>query len=356
MRDVHHLDEAAARALEPALRQDARLRRAARARGEQKEVDAPLVDLHVGDGGALVGCEHCGVVGAVDVEDPPVRSAEVEAVEQVRVAAFGDDELAVGVGDVAGELGATACRVDADDDGVGERGRTEPHRELGDVVEEQADVRRRVRVEGRLQARGACRARVEVLAPGVGLVLESDRGAIAVRGAGLDVLGDAGHERVGELQARAGPVEGQEATAARWRHVGGAVTLAAEGDVGGEPVGHGDVLVARTVRLHDAEALADGGDHHGAALLDGEGVEVALGRLDDGRHRAGERAGLGDVPGQQAAGVALGDVDLVAGGGEADAVGAVEPSGRLDDLRAVDERVVERPPVFGALARSCRSR
>ena len=44
-----------------------------------------------------------------------VRVAEVEAVEQREVARLGDDELAVGVGDVARELGAAARGVDADE-------------------------------------------------------------------------------------------------------------------------------------------------------------------------------------------------------------------------------------------------
>src|SRR5438876_4637388 len=93
--------------------------------------------------------------------------------------------------DVAGELGAAPGRVDADDDGAGDRRRAEPHGELRDVVEQDADV------EGAwapqlLEQGGALGARGHVLGVAPRAVLEQDRGVL-VGGAGADELGDRRH-------------------------------------------------------------------------------------------------------------------------------------------------------------------
>ena len=61
---------------------------------------------------------------------------------QLTVHVVGRFELAVGVRDVALELGAAARRVDADDARTGEGGAEEGEHEVGGVVEQDADVRR----------------------------------------------------------------------------------------------------------------------------------------------------------------------------------------------------------------------
>ena len=52
---------------------------------------------------------------AIDVEDSLGRKDECDLVEQRPHAGVGDDQLAISVIDVAGELGAAARRIDADD-------------------------------------------------------------------------------------------------------------------------------------------------------------------------------------------------------------------------------------------------
>ena len=56
--------------------------------------------------------------------------------------ALGDEELAVGVADVGGELVAAPGRIDADHRRSGHRTRAEPEAELGHVLQEVADVER----------------------------------------------------------------------------------------------------------------------------------------------------------------------------------------------------------------------
>jgi hypothetical protein len=65
---------------------------------------------------------------------------DVEAVEQRRQRVLRDDELAVGVADVAGQLLAPPSGVDADDAGAAQRSGTEEEHVLGDVLEQHADV------------------------------------------------------------------------------------------------------------------------------------------------------------------------------------------------------------------------
>ena len=66
----------------------------------------------------------------------------VETVEQRAQARLGDDELAVGVLDVARELGTAARRVDPDQHAARECRRAEPEHEVGHVLEHHADVER----------------------------------------------------------------------------------------------------------------------------------------------------------------------------------------------------------------------
>jgi hypothetical protein len=189
--EPHHLREPAAHQRESALGDDARLRRAAGARGEQQQVDAALVDRPVGQRG--VGVRREGTVEVLGDEHPAGGGAEIEPVEQPHVAGLGHDELAVGVPDVAGQLLPAPRRVDADDDIAGQRRRAQPHRELRDVVEQHAGVRRELRIEGRVEIRGALGARPRVLRPRPRVVLEAQRRMVAVAGPGPDELGDRRH-------------------------------------------------------------------------------------------------------------------------------------------------------------------
>ena len=78
----------------------------------------------------------------VDHQDPIGRQGrtEVVAFDQGPVSRVGDEQLALGVGEVAGQLVAPVGRVAADHHRAGERRAPDPEHELGDVVEEQRDV------------------------------------------------------------------------------------------------------------------------------------------------------------------------------------------------------------------------
>ena len=93
-----------------------------------------------------------------------------------RCARLGDDELAVGVGDVAQQVLAAAGVVEADDGGAGEGGAAEGEEVLGHVVEQDGDMRRPVRVERGRGTGRAHRARLgEELGVGPDAVAGADR-------------------------------------------------------------------------------------------------------------------------------------------------------------------------------------
>ena len=91
-------------------------------------------------------------------------------------------------------FGAPPGRVDPDDDVAGDRGRAEPERELGHVVEEHAGVARPVGVEGGVEVGGPRRAAARVLGPRPGVVLEAQGDPVAVSRPSVDELGDRRHE------------------------------------------------------------------------------------------------------------------------------------------------------------------
>ena len=95
----------------------------------------------------------------------PASTALARGFEQLEVRGLGQHERAVGVGDVARQLGAAPGRVDADDGRAGERGAAQREPELGDVVEQHADVERRVGRRVRPEERGALRGGLDDLAP-----------------------------------------------------------------------------------------------------------------------------------------------------------------------------------------------
>ena len=87
-----------------------------------------------------MGLQHRAVGAAGAVQDPLVSAVEPQAVEGVQPGVVGDDELAVAVVDVAFEVGAAARGVDADHRRAGQCTGADPERELGYVVEQDADV------------------------------------------------------------------------------------------------------------------------------------------------------------------------------------------------------------------------
>ena len=113
--------------------------------------------------------------------------------EQRRCARLGQQQRAVGVLHVARQLRAAAGRVDADDRRAGERGRAQREPELGDVVEQHADVERRVDGLAVEEERGAHRDRVEHFPVRPRLVFEAQRDAVAA---------DVGAEQVGDRGGR----------------------------------------------------------------------------------------------------------------------------------------------------------
>ena len=72
----------------------------------------------------------------VDSED-----RHVGLVEQTEMVGVGHNELALGVRDVASEVGPAAGRVDTDNGAARKRSTAEPEAVLRDVVEQYADMR-----------------------------------------------------------------------------------------------------------------------------------------------------------------------------------------------------------------------
>ncbi len=103
----------------------------------------------------------------------------------------GDDQLAVGVADVASQLGAAPRRVDADDRRARERGAAEPEQVLGHVLEQHADVERAGGSPSQCH-RGPHPTGAHDLGPGVGVVLEAQTDARVV-GARREQVGDGRH-------------------------------------------------------------------------------------------------------------------------------------------------------------------
>ena len=71
----------------------------------------------------------------------PIDGPEIEPLDERQMRNVCDQQLALGVRDVAGELVAAVIRVPPDHDVAPEGGSSEPEAELGHVVEQDADVR-----------------------------------------------------------------------------------------------------------------------------------------------------------------------------------------------------------------------
>ena len=91
-----------------------------------------------------------------------------------------DDQLAVGVADVGGQLGAPAGRVDADHHRSRQRRAGEQEQVLGGVLRQDAEVERAGRVTGGLEPRGSGRCLGQHLPPGPRPTLEQEADAVVV--------------------------------------------------------------------------------------------------------------------------------------------------------------------------------
>ncbi len=113
------------------------------------------------------------------MEDPVGIEPEIETGEQVGARAIGDDDLAVGEADVAGQFFAAPGGVDPDDGGAAQRRATQPEEVVGSVVEEHADVERTGTAQTSGQ-RGAAVALGHHLAPRPRAVLEENAGSVVL--------------------------------------------------------------------------------------------------------------------------------------------------------------------------------
>ncbi|KUO13689.1 hypothetical protein AQJ58_00915 [Streptomyces sp. DSM 15324] len=128
-----------ARGDQPALGADRGLGSAGRTGGEvEQETVAGAGKGRVG-AGARAGREESLVLLRAGHQDPD--AGQVEPGEQREVNPLGDQQGALGVQDVAGQLGAPAGGIDPGDRRAGERGGGQPQRELRGVVQQHADMR-----------------------------------------------------------------------------------------------------------------------------------------------------------------------------------------------------------------------
>jgi hypothetical protein len=148
--ELEHLGHDGTDAGQPPLAAQACLGRPRRPRGEQQQperllghpglglvgqrrpgrlTDQPAVDR------AVVGADVAG--GVVDHQDAVGRQGrtQVMAFDQAPVPVVGDQQLALGVGEVAGQLVAPVGRVPPDQHRSGEGGGSHPEHVLGDVVQ-----------------------------------------------------------------------------------------------------------------------------------------------------------------------------------------------------------------------------
>ena len=144
-----HLGDDGPDAGEAPLAAQAGLGCAGGSRGEEQEAEGVLGHSHrglVGERASGDGRQECAVCGGgvdvarcvIDHQDPLGRQgrAEVVAFDQFPVGRIGDQELALGVGQVAGEVVTPVGGVAPVYDGAGKCGTAHPEDVLGDVVHE----------------------------------------------------------------------------------------------------------------------------------------------------------------------------------------------------------------------------
>lgn len=155
--DAEVVDERPSGRRKPSLGADRGLGRAGRSGGEVEQHPGSGPDVTAGrvarfDSG--VRGQEFGVRVGVGHQHPYAR--EVQAVEQRQMGAFGDQDPAVGVQDVAGQFGAAPGRVDPGHGGPGQGRRAQPEWEFGGVVQQHPDVRFAARRQQIRQERGPC--------------------------------------------------------------------------------------------------------------------------------------------------------------------------------------------------------
>ena len=190
---------------EALLRAERGLRLPCGARSEDQQVGGERVERDVRVGGAGVRRERRAPGGGVDHEAALGRDARVEPGEQAPVALLGHDHRAVGVADVALELGAAPGGVDADHGRPRERGGAEQERVLGHVVEQDAHVKGRAgreRAPQREQQGGALERGRDVRAPAPRRVLEAQRYRVVARALAQQVAHRPGRRRLGGRHGR----------------------------------------------------------------------------------------------------------------------------------------------------------
>src|SRR6202042_3058013 len=78
----------------------------------------------------------------IDDEDAVLRYTGVETVDQGSMDGVGDDDLAVGVANVSGQLRPSPGRIDTHDHSAGQRRRPQEKEIVGSVVEKDSDMER----------------------------------------------------------------------------------------------------------------------------------------------------------------------------------------------------------------------
>ncbi|KUN82277.1 hypothetical protein AQJ64_19500 [Streptomyces griseoruber] len=131
--------QGAARGGQPALGADRGLGGAGRTGGEVEQETVGGAGPGRIRAGARVGREESLVLLRVGHQD--TDSGEVEPGEQREVDPLGDQQSALGVQDVPGQLGAPAGGIDPGDRRTGERGGGQPQRELRGVVQQHPEMR-----------------------------------------------------------------------------------------------------------------------------------------------------------------------------------------------------------------------
>ena len=129
-----------------------------------------VVDLRQGTGCRLV--DRVTPTRVVDRQDPVRLNAGVESLQHRPLGRVGDDEIAVDASDVGSESGAPASRVDTDDRGPAQRGAAEKEDVVGNVLEQDSDVKRAAGPPEAVQQGGSGLALGHHLGPGVTDVLE----------------------------------------------------------------------------------------------------------------------------------------------------------------------------------------
>ena len=81
------------------------------------------------------------VLVAIDKPYPTRGRAEIEAIEQRLLRRVGDDQLAIGMANIASQFVAAPRGVDAHQRGAGKRGASGEKQILGNVLKQHADVK-----------------------------------------------------------------------------------------------------------------------------------------------------------------------------------------------------------------------